>query len=240
MNDPYKILGVPRDASDDEIKKVYRSLSRKFHPDANVNNPNQEAAEAKFKEVQQAYQQIMDERTNGYRGQSSYGGNPYGQSGGGSPYGDFGGFGDFWGFGGNEDRQRTNYGGEDANYYQAATNYIRNGHYREALNVLNQIKNRNAQWYYLSGYANYGVGNNAVALEHAKRALQIEPDNLSYRELVHTIESGGDWYQSRRSPYGGTVMTGNNCCMRLCIANMICNLCCGGGFCCGSPGVYYC
>lgn len=58
MNDPYSVLGISRGATDDEIKKAYRALSRKYHPDANINNPNKDQAEAKFKEVQQAYQQI--------------------------------------------------------------------------------------------------------------------------------------------------------------------------------------
>ena len=68
MTDPYSVLGVSRDASDDEIKKAYRNLSRKYHPDANINNPNKDQAEAKFKEVQQAYQQIMKERPSGIYG----------------------------------------------------------------------------------------------------------------------------------------------------------------------------
>ena len=59
MIDPYQILGVSQDASEDEIKKAYRSLSRKYHPDANIDNPNKEQAEEKFKQVQQAYEQIM-------------------------------------------------------------------------------------------------------------------------------------------------------------------------------------
>ena len=62
MSDPYSILGVDRTASDDEVKKAYRKLSRKYHPDANINNPHKDEAEARFKEVQQAYQQIMDEQ----------------------------------------------------------------------------------------------------------------------------------------------------------------------------------
>ena len=79
MIDPYQILGVSQDASEDEIKKAYRSLSRKYHPDANINNPNKEEAEAKFKEVQQAYQKIMDERARGYSGGGAYGnGSPFG------------------------------------------------------------------------------------------------------------------------------------------------------------------
>ena len=53
MMDPYQVLGVTRGASDEEIKKAYRNLSRKYHPDANVNNPNREQAEERFKEVQQ-------------------------------------------------------------------------------------------------------------------------------------------------------------------------------------------
>ena len=84
MTDPYSVLGVSRDASDEEIKKAYRRLSRKYHPDANINNPNKAQAEEKFKEVQQAYDQIMKEREYG----SSYEG--------------YGGFGNYGGFGGPE------------------------------------------------------------------------------------------------------------------------------------------
>lgn len=65
MIDPYQVLGVSRSASDDEIKKAYRSLSRKYHPDANINNPNKDQAEEKFKQVQQAYDQIMKEKQSG-------------------------------------------------------------------------------------------------------------------------------------------------------------------------------
>ena len=78
MQDPYEVLGVSRDASTEEIKKAYRTLSRKYHPDANINNPNKAQAEEKFKQVQQAYKQIMDEKergtaSGGYGGQRGYG-----------------------------------------------------------------------------------------------------------------------------------------------------------------------
>lgn len=65
MINPYSVLGVAVSATDEEIKKAYRALSRKYHPDANVNNPNKAHAEEKFKEVQQAYEQIMRERQQG-------------------------------------------------------------------------------------------------------------------------------------------------------------------------------
>lgn len=100
MFDPYSVLGVSRDASDDEIKKAYRKLSRKYHPDANINNPNKAQAEEKFKEVQQAYEQIMRERQQGGYRQGGYQNGSYGQNNGG-PYG-YGpgenpfGYGDSW------------------------------------------------------------------------------------------------------------------------------------------------
>ena len=111
MTDPYQVLGVSRDASNDEIKKAYRRLSRKYHPDANINNPNKEAAEAKFKEVQAAYNQIINEREHGTSGQSSagYGGYGYGNSAGGQDFwGSFGGFGGYGsGYGGYGSQQQN-------------------------------------------------------------------------------------------------------------------------------------
>ena len=109
MRDPYQVLGVSRDASDEEIKKAYRTLSRKYHPDANVNNPNKDQAEEKFKQIQQAYQQIMDERQRGTSGGGSYGSSSYG-GGYGSGDQDFGGFGDFGDFFGGGSRRRSNDG----------------------------------------------------------------------------------------------------------------------------------
>lgn len=79
MRDPYEVLGVSPSASDDEVKRAYRELSRKYHPDANANNPLSDLAEEKFKEIQSAYQQIMDARTGGNSGYQQ-GGQGYQQS----------------------------------------------------------------------------------------------------------------------------------------------------------------
>ena len=82
MTNPYQVLGVSPGASDEEIKKAYRALSRKYHPDANINNPNKAQAEEKFKEVQQAYDQIMKEKQSGGSFNGAY--NGYNQTTGGT------------------------------------------------------------------------------------------------------------------------------------------------------------
>ena len=61
--DYYDVLGISRSADKGTIKRAYRKLAKKYHPDTNAGNAQ---AEEKFKEVQQAYQQIMDERSRGY------------------------------------------------------------------------------------------------------------------------------------------------------------------------------
>ena len=124
MRNPYEVLGVSPGATDEEIKKAYRKLSRQYHPDANVNSPHPEIAEEKFKEVQQAYTQIMKEKQQGYAGGYQNGSaqsGPYGAYGG---YSGFGGFGDFTGQ--SEQRSQQN----DPVNMQAAMNYIRNGYYK--------------------------------------------------------------------------------------------------------------
>ena len=107
--DPYQVLGVPSNASDDEVKRAYRNLSRKYHPDANINNPNKEQAEERFKQVQAAYDQIMKMRQQGFNGQS------YGQ-GTGNAYGGFGNAG-----GQNRNSNPYGYGG-----YQNQEDWYRN------------------------------------------------------------------------------------------------------------------
>ena len=163
MTDPYQVLGVSRSASDEEIKKAYRTLSRKYHPDANVNNPNKDQAEERFKQVQQAYDLIMKEKQQGTSGSYSYGaGSADGRSAGTGSYGQgpFGGFSGQYYYGNGTYRSQSR---ATSPKLQAALNYIQNQCYPEALNVLSSIpfSERAGQWYYYSAVANEGVGNSA-------------------------------------------------------------------------------
>jgi len=110
---------------------------------------------------------------------------------------------------------------------QAAANYLRNGYYKEALNVLNNVPvtEHTAKWYYYSAQANAGVGNNITALEHAQTAARMEPNNYVYQELVRRLQSGETWYTQRGTSYGRSAGGLQNCCCEL----MALNCLCGGG-----------
>lgn len=117
-------------------------------------------------------------------------------------------------------------------HLKAAANYIQNRYYNEAVNVLNQMQERTGQWYYLSATANMGLGNNLMALEYAKQAVILEPYNQQYQQLVRVLESGGSWYQDMQGSYGSPYDMEGDFCLKLCLANLFCNLCFGGRFCC--------
>ena len=184
-----------------------------------MDNPLADLAEEKFKEVQEAYDTIMRERQSGGSGGYSYGG--AGSSGGYSGYG---------------------YGGSSGGYQnaqadprlQAAVNYINSRRFREALNTLDQVPERSALWYYLSGCANAGLGNNVLARDHAAQAVNMEPNNLQYRQLLNQLEFNSRRYQNSGygSGYGmggSSCGTGNLCCDLWC-ADTLCE-CMGGDLC---------
>lgn len=239
--DPYQVLGVSSGASDDEVKKAYRALSRKYHPDANVNNPNRAEAEEKFKQVQSAYDDVMRMRSghgggygqqSGYGSQSSYGsgygsGSSYGyrdsRGYSRSPFEDFGfGFGPF-GFGGTRQTYRDTSSGGPVEF-QAARNYINAGHYQEALNCLNRVESgfRVAEWYYLRAIANSGLGNQMNAMEDARTAANLEPNNMEYRSLYQNLQSGRSYYNNMSSEYGRNDLMGSDLCLPLCMMSLCC------------------
>lgn len=198
IDDPYKVLGVSPDASDDEIKRAYRRLAKEYHPDR---NPGDAAAAKKMQEINAAYEQIKNpEKAQPNAGYGSY--NPYG------------------------DQQAS--GGQQAgdHYQQAAYQYIRYNRFQEALNALQNSEQRNGRWYYLSALANHGIGNQVTALEHIRRAVSMEPDNQEYLYALSRIEHGGSAYRQQANTYRGFTMRASPCTSLL--ACLACRFfCCG-------------
>ena len=216
MDDPYKVLGVEPGASDEEIKKAYRRLAKKYHPDL---NPGDEVAARKMKEVNAAYERIKnpEKYQSSQSGNAGYGGyNQYDPFG----WGSYGGY-----------QQRTTQSGDQ--YQRAAEQYIRFGQYQQAINALSNSTEKNARWYYLSAVAHYGMGNQVTALEHIRRAVSMEPDNQEYLNLLNRIEYGGSNYRQQAGNFGGFSMRMDPC-TNLCLCWVINLFCCGGRgmFCC--------
>lgn len=196
---PYEILGISPNATNDEVKKAYRDLSRKYHPDSYVGNPLSDLAEEKFKEVQEAYDQIMKQREGGSH---TYSGQQYQSSG----------------------------NGQETVELQAVRNYINTRRFQEALHALQGIQVRNAMWYYYSAIANMGLGNNLVAVQHAKQAAAMEPQNMEYVNFANQMQYRAQRYQGMSYGYGRQSFgTGNLCCDLWC-ADTLCE-CMGGDLC---------
>ena len=218
VSDPYKVLGLSPDATDEEVKAAYRKLAKKYHPD--LNPGNQRAAE-RMNEINAAYDQIKNPQPQ----QDSYGG-----SYGGAYSGAYGGS-----YGGAYGGAYQSYDAGERNELKAARNFIRARQFDQAVNALSgvPVSQRDGEWYYLHTIANYNMGNRVAAMDSARRACAAEPGNERYRQLLEQIQQGAQAYDAAGEGFGfRSVNLGNNNLLSLCVANIVCNLCCGGRFLC--------
>ena len=208
MRDPYTVLGVSSNASDQEIKKAYRELARKYHPDNYVDNPLADLAEEKMKEINEAYEAIQKQRSGG--------GGSY-QSGSSSSDGYQGGY-----------QQQQQYGGNPT--YARVRNLINMGDLNTAERLLDEMPQHGGEWYFLRGSIAYRRGWLDEALRYYRTACQMDPTNAEYRQALEYMEGTDD---TAYRPGGGSFGTlcGGNPCMSLCCLWALCN---GGGywFCC--------
>ncbi len=203
MTDPYKILGVSRDASDDEIKKAYRELARKYHPDSYANSPLADLAEEKMKEINTAYSEIQKARAAGESSRNeTYTEQTYGGS---------------------------TYTGENAKEFKTIREYINAGRYSEADLILNSLPNaaRNAEWNFLKGCVLAQKGWFYDAQRYFETACYMAPDNQEYRNALNNIRVRAASYGRGYNTSGGGGVSGCDICTGLLCADCLCE-CCGG------------
>ena len=209
MNDPYQVLGVSENASDEEIKKAYRELARKYHPDNYHDNPLADLAQEKMKEINAAYEEITKQRSVG------------GQSGG---YGGYGGASS--GYGGYGGYQSYGYGQQHASGGSSVLAQVRvaiqTGNLTRAEALLANYSDHNAEWNFLRGAVCYRRGWMDEAKRYYETACRMDPGNPEYRQALNMMQRGGQTYY--RSYGGGT--DAMDCCTTMLCLNCLCN---GGG-----------
>lgn len=192
MRDPYSVLGVNPNATDDEIKKAYRELARKYHPDNYQNNPLADLAEEKMKEINEAYDAITKQRAGG--------GSSYQQPSG--------------GYGGGYTQQQSGYTPNST--YARVRNLINAGDLGGAERLLYEVPQKNGEWYFLSGSIAYRKGWLDEAMQNYSMAVQMEPGNMEYRQALAMMQQHGGGYRPAGS-YGSSAQC-DPCSTYLCIS----------------------
>lgn len=209
MNNPYDVLGVPENASDEEIKKAYRRLAKKYHPDNYADNPLSDLADQKMKEINEAYDAIQKMRASGnYRSSGAAG------SAGGAAYGAYGAYGPY----GNRGQSY-----DESSPFARIRVLINSGRIDEAQVLLERtdVSQRNAEWHFLMGLVYYRKGWLQNARDEINAACAADPYNREYRAFQQQMNSGAPG-----SPYSGmnTNSAGPSCCS--CCGDLICLDCC--------------
>ncbi len=199
MSDPYQVLGVKPDASDEEIKRAYRELARKYHPDNYQNNPLADLAEEKMKEINEAYDAVTKMRSGAY----SAGNYNSGSAGYQGAY-----------------RQQSQSG--DPTFARVRT-LINSGNVDQAEQLLRGTNSRTAEWYFLTGSVAYRRGWLDEAMQNYQIAVRMEPNNMEYRQAYNMMQQGGNAYRPTGYASGG--MDAMDCCTTMMCLNCLCGGC---------------
>ena len=214
MNDPYQILNIPPTATDEEVKRAYRDLARKYHPDNYHDNPLADLAQEKMKEINEAYDQIQKQRKASSAASQSYS----------------------YGYGGDSGYGNSAYGGYGAGALNQVRMAINRGDISLAERLLSGVSDHNAEWNFLMGVVCSRRGWMDEAKRYLETAVQMDPNKSEYRSALAALTGAGYRPEGFRSFHTGSF--DENACMRCCAAWSCCTLFSGGG-CYFLPCFYY-
>ncbi len=186
MTDPYQILNVPSTASDEEVKKAYRELARKYHPDNYHDNPLADLAQEKMKEINAAYDEIQRRRSGVGSGRSYSSAQSY-----------------------------TDYSGGNSIYAKIRV-AINQNDLHTAEQLLSQISDHDAEWNYLKGTVCYRRGWIDESRRYFQNACQMDPGNVEYRRALNRVENGEAGYRPDGYEVYSTGCGNNVCSKVLC------------------------
>lgn len=200
MRNPYEVLGIKEGASEDEIKRAYRELVKKYHPDQYQNNPLSKLAEEKLREVNEAYDFLIKNNTS--RQNTSYGGS----------------------------RSANNSGSWGSNdFYNQVKTHINTGNVNLAEDMLDRNREHSAPWFYLKGLIFMRKGWYDEAYNHIQRAVNMDPTNYEYRSALNSMYNSNRAYRanSYNRGYGSQQDAFCQVCQFLWCADCCCE--CAGG-----------
>lgn len=184
---PYKVLEIDENASQEQIKAAYRKLVKKYHPDKYVDNPLSSLAEEKMREINAAYSMLT--------GASSSGSSQYRSSSSSSSYSS---------------------SGAGSSMFAKVHQLINTGQYDQAMIMLDNMSNRPAEWYYLKGKCMMGKGWYAQAQNFYNMAYQMEPNNTEYQRAARSMYNQNRNFNNQANVAGQDCSLCNMCSCMLC------------------------